>query len=327
MSTDPRQRILLVEDDQAVASLLSRYLTKRGFQVTKAENAELALQKYRSDGYDIVLADVHLPGASGLDLTEHLHEISPLQPVVVVTGDRDQSIAEAARKLGATAYILKPFETAEVEAAVRQALKDRELSESALDLLKAEFVDSPKEGLGALSSEVLHLAEERSRSGEGHGYRVARLADALLTSGGVATSEAVEMAARTHEFGALIKAGDFGTDLRARSLFVLRELGVDPLVLDLVDGLYRPTLHAKTADSTRRHGAAALYVADQLDHAFLSRANSGSTLDEARRYAFGIVLVQAEPALPSVLLDAVLACSDLARELWRSYLPLLTELQ
>jgi DNA-binding response OmpR family regulator len=316
----PRQRILLVEDDSAVAGLLTKYLTQRGYEVTQAADAEVALEKYREEGYDIVVTDVHLPGASGIKLAEHLREISPFQPVVLVTGDRDEIIAKAAMDVGATAYLLKPFETSEFEAAVRQALKDRELSDSAIDLVRADFARSASvQGLGAVSSQLLYLAEQRAGSAEGHGLRVARLAAALLMAADLPSSDEVEMAARVHEIGALIPQTDSHADVRFRSLFLLREILAEPLVIDLVDGLFRPAQYANAQDRSRRNGTAALYLADQLDHAFTTKLSSGGGADEASRYAFGIVLVKAEPSLPGALLDALLLVTDVARELWRQH--------
>lgn len=321
MSSDgSRQRILLVEDDAAVAGLLTKYLSQRGYHVTQAADAELALEKYQAGEYDIVVTDVHLPGASGLQLAERLRELSPMQPVVLVTGDRDEIVAKAALDVGATAYLLKPFETSEFEAAVRQALKDRELSDSAIDLVKADFTkSSASDGLGAVSSQLLHLAEQRAGSAEGHGLRVARLADALLMAAELPSADEVEMAARLHELGALIPATDTRADLRFRTLFLLRELLVEAIVVDLVDGLFRPAAHADTADRLRRNGTGALYLADQLDHAFFEKLRSAASVEEASRYAFGIVLVKAEPSLPGALLDALLSVSDVARELWRQH--------
>lgn len=320
MSSDAsRQRILLVEDDAAVANLLSKYLTNRGFQVTQVSDAETALERYRTEEFDIVVTDVHLPAASGIELAQQLRELSPMQPVVLVTGDRDEIVAKMAMDIGAAAYLLKPFETSEFEAAVRQALKDRELSDSAIDLVKADFAKSSlgDDGLGAVSTQLLYLAEQRAGSVPGHGLRVARLADALLMAAEIPSFDAMEMAARVHELGALIPQTDARSDLRFRSMFLLRELLVEPLVLDLVDGLFRPGVYADSADRARRNGTSALYLSDQLDHAFFEKLRSAASVEEASRYAFGIVLVNADPSLPGALLDALLAVSDVARELWR----------
>ncbi|MGQ0814696.1 MAG: response regulator [Gemmatimonadota bacterium] len=287
---DKRRRILLVEDDAAVAAALSKFLTRRGYEVTQVSEAEDALTRCRAETFDLVVSDVHLPGASGLDLARELHRIAPLQPVVLVTGDRDEDIARLALEVGATAYLQKPFDVAELEAAVRQALAGRQVTDSALDLLKAEFGGAADEGLlGHVSSAVLHLAEQRSGSGPGHGYRVARVANALLIAAGSISEENddVELAARVHELGALVGSTGAVADLHARTLYVLHELGVAPAILDLVDGLYRPGRYRKFSEQTNfvTTATAALAAADLLDHAFIEQRASNAAPSDAERAA------------------------------------------
>ncbi|MEX2282093.1 MAG: response regulator [Gemmatimonadota bacterium] len=117
-------RVLVVEDDAAMRALMTRQLRSKGFDVSEAEDAETVLnQPAPALGYDLVVADVHLPGQSGVELARHLRKGDANSRVVFVTGDHDESLAREALEEGAAGYLLKPFEFFELEAMVRAALK------------------------------------------------------------------------------------------------------------------------------------------------------------------------------------------------------------
>lgn len=120
----PGQTILLVEDDPMVRSLLSQYFRKQNWLVVEAATGEeaLALFRKRDSAFGVVIADVHLPGMSGLDLALLVRDQRPAQPIVFVTGDSDRKVAERVLKHEGAGYLLKPFEFFELDAAVRQAV-------------------------------------------------------------------------------------------------------------------------------------------------------------------------------------------------------------
>lgn len=124
MSEATSPKVLVVEDDPAMRALLSRQLRRKGFEVSEAGDAETVLnQASAGSGYDLVVADVHLPGQSGVELARHLRKGDADSRVVFVTGDHDESLAREAMNEGAAGYLLKPFEFFELEAVVRSALK------------------------------------------------------------------------------------------------------------------------------------------------------------------------------------------------------------
>lgn len=124
MSEATSPKVLVVEDDPAMRALLSRQLRRKGFDVSEAGDAETVLnQPANGAGYDLVVADVHLPGQSGVELARHLRKGDADSRVVFVTGDHDESLAREAMNEGAAGYLLKPFEFFELEAVVRSALK------------------------------------------------------------------------------------------------------------------------------------------------------------------------------------------------------------
>lgn len=101
--------VLLVEDDDAVRHALARFLVKEGFRVTEAPNAFQAIQSLGAD-FDIVLTDVRMPGASGIDLVAALKSRRPLTPIIVFTGLNEAKVAAEALNAGADRYLFKPVD-------------------------------------------------------------------------------------------------------------------------------------------------------------------------------------------------------------------------
>ncbi|MCA1789460.1 MAG: response regulator, partial [Thioalkalivibrio sp.] len=122
--------VFLVEDEPALRGLLAAHLRSRGYRVLEAGDAEAAVRYLiQEPPFDLLITDVHLPNLSGIELLRLLQAHSPMKPVLVITGDDDSTIAEEAIGRGAAGYLLKPFELAEMDAAVAQALRHLELIE------------------------------------------------------------------------------------------------------------------------------------------------------------------------------------------------------
>jgi cyclic di-GMP phosphodiesterase len=116
-------RVLIVEDDPAVCMLLAAYLGSK-YQCTTAGNAEAALNILQSSGpFNLVITDINMPGTSGLELCQHIHERYPETVVMVVSAHRDIEYAIEAMRHGAFDYVLKPFDFAAVIIAVERALR------------------------------------------------------------------------------------------------------------------------------------------------------------------------------------------------------------
>lgn len=105
----PGRRVLLVEDDDTVRQALARFLVKEGFRVTEAPNAFQAIQALSAD-FDIVLTDVRMPGASGIDLVAALKSRRPSTPIIVFTGLNEAKVAAEALNAGADRYLFKPVD-------------------------------------------------------------------------------------------------------------------------------------------------------------------------------------------------------------------------
>ncbi|MDQ3555018.1 MAG: response regulator [Chloroflexota bacterium] len=102
-------RILVVEDDPAIASVLQRGLALHGWQVEIADDGLTGRAAWDGGAYDAVILDVMLPGVNGIELCALRRAAGDLTPVLLLTARDDQSYRAAGEKAGADAYLTKPF--------------------------------------------------------------------------------------------------------------------------------------------------------------------------------------------------------------------------
>ena len=115
-------RVLIVEDEDSLADPLAFLLRKEGFDVTIAGDGPTALERFESNGADIVLLDLMLPGMSGTDVCKRLRASSSV-PVIMVTA-RDSEIDKVVGlELGADDYVTKPYSARELIARIRAVLR------------------------------------------------------------------------------------------------------------------------------------------------------------------------------------------------------------
>jgi two-component system OmpR family response regulator len=143
-------RVLVVEDDSAIARFVARGLREAGFTVDEAGDGEHGLQLARAGPYDAAIVDLMLPGLDGLGLIEAIRHEGIQTPVLILTARR--SIDDRVRGLqaGGDDYLVKPFALAELVARV-QALVRR----------AARTVDAPRLTVGDLTLDRLTRQVER----------------------------------------------------------------------------------------------------------------------------------------------------------------------
>jgi DNA-binding response OmpR family regulator len=118
--------VLLVDDDPGVLDVVAFMLRREGFEVDEERDGTAALERARSQAYDIVILDVMLPGMSGTDVCRALRAESDV-PILMLTA-RDAEIDRVlGLELGADDYVTKPFSAAELLSRVRAILRRREL--------------------------------------------------------------------------------------------------------------------------------------------------------------------------------------------------------
>jgi nitrogen regulation protein NR(I) len=116
-------RILVVDDDKGIQAAFRSLLGTRGYEILTAGSGETALQIVEDKHPDLVLMDVCLPGADGLQTFRTIKSSHPVLPVIVMTGSGTMDVAIEASKLGAFEYQRKPLDPARMLELIRQALE------------------------------------------------------------------------------------------------------------------------------------------------------------------------------------------------------------
>lgn len=136
MSQTPEERILVVDDEDALRLVLSRSLERKGYVVDTAASVEEARELINERGYAIGFFDIALPDGSGLDLLDSVKKRPNPPSVVIITAEATMKNAIEAMRRGAFDYLTKPFNLDEVEALTARIMDYRKMAEE-LALLKS----------------------------------------------------------------------------------------------------------------------------------------------------------------------------------------------
>jgi len=117
------KKILLAEDDTDFANVLKQYLELYQYEVTWAENGEIALHLFQNQSFDICVFDVMMPKLDGFSLAEKVIKINPEIPFIFLTAKKLKEDKIIGLKLGADDYIVKPFEAEELILRLQNILK------------------------------------------------------------------------------------------------------------------------------------------------------------------------------------------------------------
>jgi DNA-binding NtrC family response regulator len=128
--------ILIVDDEESVRDSLYNWFIEDGYRVECAENAKKALSVLESDSFDIVLADIKMPGMDGLEMLRRIKLLKSDSIVIVMTAFATVDTAVQALKDGAFDYITKPFDPDDLSHLIRNASKQISLAEENENLKK-----------------------------------------------------------------------------------------------------------------------------------------------------------------------------------------------
>jgi len=112
------KKILVIEDDGTSRTVIKNQLEQAKFQVDTAVNAKEGISKSQSGDYDLILLDLNLPDAYGLEISNHLY-----QPFVAMTSTVSPDIIEISKEMGAVAFIQKPFKIFDVLDVIQNAIE------------------------------------------------------------------------------------------------------------------------------------------------------------------------------------------------------------
>jgi putative two-component system response regulator len=216
-------RILVVDDEPAVRRILTRVLTKAGYECVEAGDSDEAKRLVASQDFAMVLSDMNMPGESGMDLVTALLADDPDLATIMVTGLDDTNLANTALETGAYGYIIKPFENNEILINVSNALRRRALEienhrhreklehmvkERTQDLWSAvKELERAQQDLRVSQAETIErlaiAAEYRDDETSRHIHRMSRYCELLVrrTGGDEERAEFVRLASVMHDVG------------------------------------------------------------------------------------------------------------------------------
>jgi DNA-binding response OmpR family regulator len=128
--TERATRILLVDDEQSIQTLLSYPLRRDGYEVVQATDGREALARFEERPFDLVVLDVMLPQLDGLEVCRRLRSRSAV-PIIMLTAKSEEIDKVVGLELGADDYITKPFSMREFRSRVKAALRRSELTRAA----------------------------------------------------------------------------------------------------------------------------------------------------------------------------------------------------
>jgi len=120
--------ILVVENEKSMRDLLTIVLEKEGYEVNTARNGEVAVQMIEGADYDVVLTDINMPRANGIDVLDAVNRVHPGTPVIMMTAYASPETAVETMKKGAYDYISKPFKVEDLQLIIKNAVEKKRLA-------------------------------------------------------------------------------------------------------------------------------------------------------------------------------------------------------
>ncbi|MBA4312984.1 MAG: two-component system response regulator [Chlorobiaceae bacterium] len=118
------QKILLVDDEDTLRTLVRAELEERGFDVDDAPGGEEALEKMKNTRYTLVILDIKMPGIDGLEVLRLIREQNLADKVIMLTGVNELKIARDTLQLGANDFLTKPYEFKTLLACMERVIKE-----------------------------------------------------------------------------------------------------------------------------------------------------------------------------------------------------------
>ncbi|MDQ0255054.1 two-component system alkaline phosphatase synthesis response regulator PhoP [Evansella vedderi] len=158
-------KLLIVDDEDSIVTLLQFNLEQGGFQVSTAMDGKTALEKAMDASYDLIILDLMLPEMDGLEVCKQLRQNKVMTPILMLTAKDDEFDKVLGLELGADDYLTKPFSPREVVARVRAILrrtqtttKDQSVEQKENKVIKiGEVTICPDNYEAYLRNEVLEL--------------------------------------------------------------------------------------------------------------------------------------------------------------------------
>ena len=156
--TIQKNTVLIIDDDLALLESAQAIIESAGYAVQTAETARDAIRKAKSDWFDIALLDIDLPDMQGTELLQQLQAIKPRMIKIMVTGSASLENAIQCVNLEAKAYIVKPFNPADLLQVMEEKLKERRAAERVDEEKVTDFIEERLQKL-----ETVHSLERNDK--------------------------------------------------------------------------------------------------------------------------------------------------------------------
>ena len=209
-------KILIVDDEETIRLALRKFLRSRGYEVEIAGSGDQAMEFLDKDSFSLMLCDVRMPGMTGVQVVPLARQKDRDLAIIMLTAVNDAATATEVLASGATDYLMKPVELADLQQAVDRALRKRDelIDLRRVDMLIREEValrtaelEMEKESLRLMSVSIaetlINAMEAKDLYLRGHSQRVAELAGHLAEELGLdeTTCEDLRVAGRLHDVG------------------------------------------------------------------------------------------------------------------------------
>ena len=137
-----KKSILIVDDDRTILRSLREILEFEGYSVETVQTGQEAIEKSKTEFYNLALLDIKLPDMEGTKLLEAMHETSPRMVKIMVTGYPALENAVEALNMGADAYLMKPVHPQRMLKVVEEKLKEQEEAKSMTEEKVAKWIET-----------------------------------------------------------------------------------------------------------------------------------------------------------------------------------------
>ena len=119
-------RILIIDDDQEMRSLLKEFFEGEGFETHEASNGLEGLKTLRRESFDFIITDIRMPGLTGLDILPGIRKLQPQAFIIAITAFGSEQVNRESLARGATAYLEKPIHFNRLKKLIHEMVSSRE---------------------------------------------------------------------------------------------------------------------------------------------------------------------------------------------------------
>ncbi len=222
--------IIVVDDEVDILKITARSLESEGYNVEKATNGRVAMDKLKNKNFDLVITDLIMEGIDGIDILKYVKESKPAIPILIATASHDVKLAVKAINQGVDAYLIKPFDLNELFREVRRCLNKGKREKSVADNTACPYCEETRE--------LIIMASHDLRSSLVSLGAAIKLLEKWLDN--PADHNASQM---VHELHKKVRATlHVAEDFLCRASFLHRTLGTEKEVVELKNEVILPTL-------------------------------------------------------------------------------------